>query len=490
MPTRHNAHARRPFYLPLFTSPCARFFLSLRLRPARERCFKVLTGDMCTRPHTLPSIPAKKRIDRFLIRSASMLTAKHSQKPRCTRLLIRPPHACLPLLRPSLVQMHLPEGSGKKPVGDPPPPFILFLLFFLARPRTAGILVRCLCISVRVSTRSVPAYPAPVLAQIIGSSPSPRSPSSPLSLTTRVNLLVAIDQQERLRSALHSFARPLSLFASLSRLRTWYMRLLELGRPIPKTFEDYLLQAETDRPYTIRLPYGETFYNYEIEASREKAKRRHRERERNGEYADLHTTTTHNNNNSRFLQTTSSVFSRVPLAPCGTSSLSSSLALLFFERRDVVLLSLSLCVRSFLTVARIFENLQLPSRLARPRPYTPPFKSSCHFLCPLTFFKRGVAPVSPLLLSSRFSCNFASSVRTSFPSVVSSASSCTLLSSFCLYAPALVLAFVSTAVSLRRRFVYTRSLRVRVRIEKERAVGAVCTERKAGGLLWGSAWER
>ncbi|PHJ21867.1 hypothetical protein CSUI_004285 [Cystoisospora suis] len=65
--------------------------------------------------------------------------------------------------------------------------------------------------------------------------------------------------------------------------RTWYMRLMEMGRPIPSTFEDYMLQAETDRPYIIRLPYGETFYTYELEASREKAKHRRREKERNGE---------------------------------------------------------------------------------------------------------------------------------------------------------------------------------------------------------------
>ncbi|CBZ50381.1 conserved hypothetical protein [Neospora caninum Liverpool] len=47
--------------------------------------------------------------------------------------------------------------------------------------------------------------------------------------------------------------------------RTWYMRLMEMGRPIPQSVEDYLLLAETDRPYMIRLPYGEKFYNYELE---------------------------------------------------------------------------------------------------------------------------------------------------------------------------------------------------------------------------------
>ncbi|PFH32660.1 hypothetical protein BESB_012720 [Besnoitia besnoiti] len=52
--------------------------------------------------------------------------------------------------------------------------------------------------------------------------------------------------------------------------RTWYMRLMEMRRPIPQTVEDYLLLAEIDRPYMIRLPYGERFFNYELEEALKK----------------------------------------------------------------------------------------------------------------------------------------------------------------------------------------------------------------------------
>ncbi|KEP64359.1 UNVERIFIED_CONTAM: hypothetical protein HHA_254230 [Hammondia hammondi] len=60
--------------------------------------------------------------------------------------------------------------------------------------------------------------------------------------------------------------------------RTWYMRLMEMQRPIPQSVEDYLLLAETDRPYMIRLPYGEKFYNYELEQAlaKKRASERHK----------------------------------------------------------------------------------------------------------------------------------------------------------------------------------------------------------------------
>ncbi|RQX68567.1 hypothetical protein TGCAST_254230 [Toxoplasma gondii CAST] len=60
--------------------------------------------------------------------------------------------------------------------------------------------------------------------------------------------------------------------------RTWYMRLMEMQRPIPQSVEDYLLLAETDRPYMIRLPYGEKFYNYELEEAlaKKRASERHK----------------------------------------------------------------------------------------------------------------------------------------------------------------------------------------------------------------------
>ncbi|CDJ67091.1 hypothetical protein, conserved [Eimeria necatrix] len=57
-------------------------------------------------------------------------------------------------------------------------------------------------------------------------------------------------------------------FATMQGDRTWFMRLLEMRRPLPGSFEDRHLLAETDRPYELRLPYGEKFYNYEVEKTR------------------------------------------------------------------------------------------------------------------------------------------------------------------------------------------------------------------------------
>ncbi|XP_026190514.1 uncharacterized protein LOC34619480 [Cyclospora cayetanensis] len=57
-------------------------------------------------------------------------------------------------------------------------------------------------------------------------------------------------------------------FSTMQGDRHWFMRLLELGRPLPGSFEDRHLLAETDRPYELRLPYGETFYSFEFERTR------------------------------------------------------------------------------------------------------------------------------------------------------------------------------------------------------------------------------
>ncbi|KAL8273251.1 hypothetical protein Esti_002867 [Eimeria stiedai] len=63
-------------------------------------------------------------------------------------------------------------------------------------------------------------------------------------------------------------------FSTMQGDRHWFMRRLELGRPLPGSLEDRHLLAEADRPYEIRLPYGDTFYNYEVEMTRKLLKLR------------------------------------------------------------------------------------------------------------------------------------------------------------------------------------------------------------------------